>query len=131
LAQRKRHVLKYRHRIEQGRSLKQYAKLLPDRREFPFRQRLDVHAVHNHPTRIRLHQPAQVLEQHALAAAAAPDDNQRFPVADLKIHAAQYFGAVERFPQVLDLDHTGMILLKTTVRKKFAMSTVSDDTTTA
>ena len=72
-----------------------------------------------------------MFEQDALPATAATNNHNCFTVVNFEINAAQHLHAIEGFAEILDLNHTGRILLKITAMKKLAMSTVNEDTTTA
>ena len=62
-----------------------------DRPELALVHSDDVLALDPNFSRVRLHQSDQMFKQNALAAAAPPNDGQRFTAPDLKIDAAQNF----------------------------------------
>src|ERR1039457_362276 len=98
LAQWKGHVIVERHRVKKRRALKKKAKLFADWRYLLFVQRHDVHAIHQDLTLVRLEQATEMFQQHALAAAAAPDDDNGLGVVDFQIQAPQDLCTTEAFP---------------------------------
>ena len=92
----------------------------------------DVFAVNQHLARIRLQQADEMLEQNAFAAAAAPDDDDRFAVFNPKTHAVQNRVSRRNSFQIADFNHNSPTSLPmTSVRKKFAIRIVMDEYTTA
>src|SRR5881394_2277230 len=73
-----------------------------------------------------------MLEQDALAAAAAPDDDDGFALADAEVHTVQHMLRAEALLQVAGFDHVaGRTRFRNRVRKKLLISTVMDEYTTA
>jgi hypothetical protein len=99
-AQPERHVFRDRHRIEQRRALKHHAEFPAHAQQLAFVHRHDVLAVNQHLARVRLQQADEVLEQNAFAAAAAPDDDDRFAVFNPKADAVEDFVRAETFFQM-------------------------------
>jgi hypothetical protein len=86
--------------------------------------------------------PDEVTQEHALAPAAAPEEDQRFSLVNIETEAAEDFLAAERLDEVLHLDHylrkwvlahlpAGKNMLRVMVRKKFTTKMKSDPMTTA
>ena len=122
------HILGDRHGIEQGRALEEHAELAADRQEFPFVHRHNVLVLDQDFAALGLEQADQVLEQHALAAAAAADNDHRLALVDAKTDAIQDGVAAETLPQVADFNHSACKAWPSVrVRKKFVMSMVIDE----
>jgi hypothetical protein len=69
-----------------------------------------------------LQQADEVLEQNTLAAAAAPDDGDRFAAFNPKADAIEDFLRAETFVQLADFNHNCPTSFPvTSVRKKFAI----------
>src|SRR5262249_33689794 len=86
-----------------------HAHLLANRRELALVHPNDVLAFNPNFARVRLHQSDDVLDQNALAAAAAADQDKRFTLSDFKIDAPQNFLSVDFFFQRTYRDHRGRI----------------------
>ncbi len=69
-----------------------------------------------------------MLEQDALAPAAAPDNDHRFAFLNAKVHVVQDLVLTEALRQSADLDHKVLkICPSASVRKKFEMRMVMDE----
>lgn len=99
------HVLGHRQRIEQGRPLKQHTQALPQGEQFIFSDMGQLGAVNFDGSLIRLHQPDDMAQQDALAAARPADDHHGLPGVDRQVHPGQHLLGVEGFVYVGYLDH--------------------------
>ena len=105
LAQRQRHVLPDRHRVEQRRTLEHHAELLPDLVELALLAPHDLLPVHLDRSLVGHHQPQDVLEQDALPGAARADDHDALAGAHLEIDAVQNLLPPQPLLEVPDGDH--------------------------
>src|SRR5205085_3069151 len=107
LAERKGDILFHRHRIEKRAALEQDADFGADCGQLPFAEPDDVFPLDPNLPGVRLHQPDQVFQQHALPTAAAPDDNERLALRDGQVDAAQDFLAPDPLHEPAHVDHGG------------------------
>ena len=105
LAQRHRHVLAHAHRIEQRRALEQHAEATADDVQLALAQPHDLFAVDLDRTRVRLHQPEDVLQEDALARAARSQHDDRLPLADVEVDAVEHLLLAQPLAESADRDH--------------------------
>ena len=85
--------------------MKKNADLLANGREIPLAHVDDVLAFNPDFARVGSHQPDQMFEQNALAAAAATNDRERLTARDVEIDAAQNFLRANCFHQPMHGNH--------------------------
>src|SRR5207244_3967992 len=96
--------------------------------QLAFAHRDDVLTVDQDVAGIGFHQPDEVFEQDAFAAAAAADDGDGFAAFDLETDAFQDALRAEVLLQVADFDHSRpTIFPNARVRKKFTIRTVMEE----
>ena len=122
--QGKRHVVLHGHRVEQRRALEDHSELGAHLEQLPFVQAHNVFAVNEHRAAVGPEQGDEVLEQHTLAAAAAPNDHHGFAPFNPQADTIQDEVVAEALFQIPDLDHNwnmNAIFSSTSVRKKLEM----------
>ena len=131
-AKGKADILGHGHGIEQGGALEQHAELAAHAQQLPLVHRDDVFALDEHLPGVGLEQADQVLEQHALAAAAAANDDDRLALLNPEAHAVQDGMGAEALLQIADFDHSvWKIWPRVSVRKKLEIRIVIEEYTTA
>src|ERR1035438_6243795 len=88
-AKGKSHILCHVHGIEEGGALEQHAELAAHVQQLTFVHGDDVLVLDEHLPGVGLEEADQVLEQDALPAAAATDDDDRLALLDPEAHAVQ------------------------------------------
>jgi len=87
---------------------------------FPFASRhfIQGSALKEDPSGVRFEEPDDMLEQHALAGSAEPDDRRYLPGVDPEVHAVQNHPGSEAFGDILEFDQGGVhgVCLKSTGR---------------
>ena len=104
LAQRVRHVLVDRERVEERRALEDVAHPPPHRQEFLLAEPLDAPAEHPDLPGVRADQARDQAEQHRLARTAAAHHDQRLTPHERERHAAEHLARIERPPYAHELD---------------------------
>ncbi|CAN93297.1 hypothetical protein predicted by Glimmer/Critica [Sorangium cellulosum So ce56] len=102
LAQRERHVVEDRQRVEQRRVLEHHAEPLAHPVHLEIIERAHVHAVDPDVTGGRPLQPDEQPEQRGLASARPADDHRRLGPPEVHGDAVQHLRRPERFLDVVD-----------------------------
>src|SRR5688572_10218299 len=110
-AERKRDVLTHADRVEERRVLKEKTDLPPHPREFRAGQPADLVTADEDLSSIRHHQPDDVAERHALAGAAAAQDDEATARGHLEGHVVQHAARAERLADTVE-PHRGPLLLR-------------------
>ncbi len=108
LAERIRHVVEHRHRVEQGGALEHHPHLLPHLERLLEAERADVLAVDHHAPLVRREQPQEELEDRGLARPRLAEHDDRLPRVGGERHVVEH-GLVERQRHALELDD-GLVL---------------------
>src|SRR3984893_5510330 len=119
-------VLEDGHGVEEGPALEDHPVALPHPVECAAPQAGDIGAVHEHRARVGAKQPEQVLEQHRLAPAAAPDHDHDLAGGDVEIAAPEHLTDRISLVEALDADHRS-----TDPRKESQTSISTEESTTA
>src|SRR5271166_6625097 len=104
LAQREGDVFLDGHGIEQRGALEEDSDFHPDPAKLAFGEGDDALAVDDDIALIRFHEADDVLEQDALATAAAADDDQSLAGGDVEIEALEHLLIAKLLPEVADGD---------------------------
>src|SRR5205823_1093048 len=107
--QREGDVLKDVHRVEERPFLKRHPELAAEAVQLHRLHVTDVLTIDNDVSAVRLHQSDDVLERHALADARSAHDHQRLAAIDVDRHVVEHFSPAERFVDVLERDHRGVV----------------------
>src|ERR1700690_2315036 len=95
LLEREPHILPDRERIKKRGHLEQHPEFLPQLVQAEVIEIVHVLAVHDDPALVREQQADDMLDHHALAAAAAADHGHALALFDGKVHLAEYVKTAE------------------------------------
>ena len=126
LAQRERDVLADGERVEEGALLEQHAHLPAHRDERVLVERLEARAFHLDAALVRTQEAVQVLQEDALPAAAAAEEDERLAGRHVEVDPAQHRLVAERLRDALAADRGAHVTRKSFVRKKSAIRIVID-----
>ena len=134
-AEGERHILRNVERIEERGALEEHSEHAPHAQHLAFVEMRDVLPVDEHGPRIGRQQADQVLEQDALSATAAANDDDGLTGFNPQIHTAQNLLCTEAFLHLTGFDHEPnsptKMRLRMRVRKKLLIRMVMDEYTTA
>ena len=133
LAQRVRDVLAHRQRVEQGGLLEEHGDVSPDAGELVFATGAEHGPLDLHGARVGREEGIHVLQEHALARAAAPEHDQRLAGAHVERDATQDGLVPEPLLEVAAADvdlGRHVAIMKSFVKKKSDTSTVIEAATT-
>src|SRR5215210_5319580 len=102
--QRKGDVLANRDRVEQRRVLKQEPDLLPRRRQIDAARAGDLATVDVYAAGVRLYEPDDVAQRHALSRSRSAENDERFPLRNIERDIVELLASTERFRDVLEAD---------------------------
>ena len=114
LPQREGGVVVDVHRAEQGAVLEQQAELFADVEEFVVGHVRDRLAVDENVAGVRVEQPDDVLDQHALAGPGGAEHHRDLVLGQAEVEAVEDAGAAELFDEVDDLDRVGAAVVALT-----------------